>query len=153
MKDMKKDAAGKIAIINIVLLMTVFLLQPDIVARYKAVDSSPQIKQSLKSLAKEVITFCENNDLSIPESPRLLKLNKDILGLEHIPSSWEDFNTVSKFYFFPKQEHKFTGSAKNLLFIEREKTNTYSNKVYVIFEDGHVSSVSLKAAEMIWANL
>lgn len=100
-----------------------------------------------KSLMKQIGTsvamyFSDGFELNYPQNPDALEIDEFILQSKK-SSTYLELNLNSPFYFFPHDSSKFTGKQNAPLATNWEPIK-YRKKefLFVVWEDGHVSTVS-----------
>lgn len=106
---------------------------------------SAKLKSRLKQIGNSVaLYFHDQQNLSYPETPTALEIKQNFFYTDNT-NSWYKVNLNSPYYFFPDENHSYTGSptaplATNWEPIIRGNTEYFA----IVWEDGHVSQVSRK---------
>ena len=122
-------------------------------------------KSNLKQLGTTVaMYYTDGGDNHYPQNPQAFDFYIDLFHPRHlsgkyielpqdwkIPDSWEKLNqSNSPFVFLRSPEDKYTGNALIPMFITRYGYQAGENYHQVVYEDGHVSSVTYDEAVELW---
>lgn len=102
-------------------------------------------KSRLKQIGTTVaMYYTDGGSTAYPKSPRSFDFDPTII-YDADPGSWNSINSSSPYYFFPDENVYYTGSALKPLAVRKIPLKGYSQN-HILFEDGHVQSVSPSTA-------
>ena len=122
-------------------------------------------KSYLKQLGTTVAMYYDDGDSTkYPENPNEYDIDLSLFCPPHlqgkyiglpkdwkVPDSWEAFNqSNSPFVFIGNSNGHYTGSSDTPLFITRYGYQAGKDFYQLVYEDGHVSSISKASAIELW---
>ena len=105
-----------------------------------------KVKSRLKQIGTTVaMYYTDGLDIKFPQNPSLFEIDSSLIYTEQT-ENWFELSVNSPYIFFPNAEDQYTGSPDKPLAMNWEALHTQPYYL-VVWEDGHVSSVSPEEAE------
>ncbi|MCM8542667.1 MAG: hypothetical protein NE328_20545 [Lentisphaeraceae bacterium] len=106
---------------------------------------SAKLKSRLKQISLTVaMYFHDQENLSYPINPSKLKIEPRFFYTDKT-NDWFEINLNSPYYFFPDENHLYTGSPKVPIATNWEPILRGRQEYFAVaWEDGHVSQISRK---------
>ena len=134
-------------------------------ARVRRHSKAAREKSNLKQLGTTVaMYYTDGGSTAYPENPQSFDFDTSLFRPRHLsgtyielpedwkcPSSWEAFNqSLSPYVFVRSIQDGYAGASNVPMFIVRNGFQALPNMFQLVYEDGHVSTVSKDEAIKLW---
>lgn len=132
-------------IVNVLIVVTALIL-PAFGRSSCNCSSFTKDKSRLKQIGTTIaMYFTDGEPYTYPKTPKDLDIDKVIVN-NAVQDSWKEISRTSPYYFFPENGSIYTGSAEKPLAVRKIPVKNYEH-CHIVFEDGHVESITPKTAK------